>query len=305
MRASVPLLLLVLSGAPLAAPAQQKEEPEVSWRIVLRSGAYLNGQLLRQDALEIELVDREGNHVVVERELVSRVECLKGSVTAKVGELEIEERARTEVREAGARATRRAVENLSDAEVVQRAVEKLALRLVADEELAFDPSELGRGRWKWAVRGEANAVSSFTYGTERPDPKRVREIGSLLYHLERIERDPGIVWVPYRWDPKSADWSLRAYCPPALRAHRELVQQRALLDRAAEALARVDARWRALPPAEAQRAQEKRLLDQTREGYDEILRRYLAQAEQARAFVRAQVALPAADRVPAKEGALR
>ncbi|MBL8897725.1 MAG: hypothetical protein JNM84_08855 [Planctomycetes bacterium] len=300
----LPLLLAAMCAAS-AVPAQQKEEPELSWRIVLRSGAYLNGQLLRQDALEIELVDREGNQVVVERELVARVECLKGTVTAKVGELEIEERDRVEARDAGARATRRAVATLSDAEVVQRAFGELAAKLQADDAQPFAPEELGRGRWKWSAPGQSTDPAGFTYATERPSVKQVREIGSLIFHLERDERAAGIAWVPYRWDPKRADWTLRAHCPPALRLYRELVEQRALLDRQAEALARVDARWRSLPPAEAKRAQEQRLLEQTREGYEEVLRRYLANAERARAFVKAKVALPALDGAAGKEGALR
>ncbi|MBK9387421.1 MAG: hypothetical protein IPN34_21615 [Planctomycetes bacterium] len=298
-------MLLATLCAVAAAPAQQGEEAELSWRIVLRSGAFLHGQLLRQDALEIELVDKEGNQVVIERELVARVECLKGTVTAKVGELEIQERERVEAREAGARSVKRAVATLSDAELVQRSLAELAEKLQADLELPFAPGELGRGRWKWSAPAGGGAAVAFSYATDRPQARQVREIGSLLYHLERVERGAGIVWVPYRWDPKRADWTLRAFCPPALKLHRELADQRGLVDRQAEALARVDARWRSLPPAEAKRPQEQRLLEQTREGYEEVLRRYLAKAEQARGLFKGKVVLPALDRELGKEGALR
>jgi hypothetical protein len=200
---------------------------------------------------------------------------------------------------------KRAVATLSDAELVQRALGELADKMQADDEQPFLPEELGRGRWKWLAPSGGGAAAAFSYCTDRPQPKQVREVGSLIYHLERVERGAGIVWVPYRWDPKRADWTLRAFCPPALSLHRELADQRGLLDRQAEALARVDARWRSLPPAEAKRAQEQRLLEQTREGYEEVLRRYLATAERARGLVKGKVVLPALERGVGKEGALR
>lgn len=301
--------LLVLAAACSApALAQEKDaqtKEELTWRVVLHSGAYLNGQLKRQDELEIEIVDRQGNHVVVDRELVAQLECLKGSVTAKVGEFEIEERARAEVREAGARSARRNVANLSDAEAVQRALAAMSVGLHADVPLSFAPDELGRGRWKWEARGEGVLASTFRYANDEPSPKNVREIGSLIYHLERVHQEPGILWIPYRWDPKQARWALREFCPAVLQAHRSLGQQRTQLDRQAETLARLDARRRGLTKQDAARPEEEKQLSRARESYEQALRQYLALAEKSRVFVKSQAALPTLDHVRGTEGVLR
>ncbi|MCB9890923.1 MAG: hypothetical protein H6833_04700 [Planctomycetes bacterium] len=244
---------------------------DTGWRVVLKTGNVLKGQLLRQDSVEVELKTEERGVVVIPKSEIEVLERLQGTVTAAVPT--------TGPAPEGAVPEKFSI---AQADAIRLELGSRVKGLEADVALPFETAEFGRGRWKWP-----GPYRAFVYREECPTSDHQREVGELVYHLERVPGEETLRWVPLRWDPLKRQWHLRGFVPPTLAVHRRLEALRAELDEKTVHLSRV-AEVANLPKQDARRPPQKVIDAMRREllaRHDQAAEQYVKAAWVARRFL--------------------